>query len=83
MIVTEFRRRDEKTESKFASAFQAPTQRPATSSYNQSRQQPRGGQDEYEEIKEDSLTRLKQTHSGSKQYVVPKDPEFESFPEIT
>jgi ATP-dependent RNA helicase DDX21 len=45
--------------------------------------QPTHGEEEYEEIKEDSLTRLKQTHSGAKQYTVPKDPNFESFPEIT
>ena len=46
-------------------------------------QQTTRGQEELDEIKEDSLTRLKQNHSGSKQYTVPQDTSFESFPEIT
>ena len=79
----EMRRRDEKVDTKFTAAFSQPSTKPSAGptyqrSFNQTR-----GQDEYEEIKEDSLTRLKQTHSGSKQYTVPQDTSFESFPEIT
>ena len=80
------RRRDEKVDTKLSAAFSQPSSsynKPTTStSYQRPFQQTRG-QDEYDEIKEDSLTRLKQTQSGSKQYTVPKDTSFESFPEIT
>jgi hypothetical protein len=58
----EMRRRDEKVDTKFTAAFSQPStsySKPTTAptyqrSFNQTR-----GQDEYEEIKEDSLTRLK------------------------
>lgn len=84
----EMRRRDEKVDTKFSSAFGQgsfaikSTNSAPTPSYQRSMHQTRG-QDELEEIKDDSLTRLKQNHSGSKQYSVPQDTNFESFPEIT
>lgn len=86
MSYIEMRRRDEKVDTKFSSAFAQGTSysKPTTTapSYQRSMQQTRG-QDELDEIKDDSLTRLKQTHSGTKQYSVPQDTNFESFPEIT
>lgn len=82
----EMRRRDDKVDTKFSSAFAQGNSysKPTTTapSYQRSMQQTRG-QDELDEIKDDSLTRLKQTHSGAKQYSVPQDTNFESFPEIT
>lgn len=78
------RRRDDKFggESKFAgftqsqTTTQAPPSRGGNAPYKYS-------PDDFEEIKEDSLTRLKQTHSGAKPVPIPKDGDFESFPEIT
>ncbi len=80
MISLAIRRRDDKVPSdsgKFSGGFgqqQQPRGSTAPYKYNA---------DDFEEIKEDSLTRLKQNHSGSKQIPIPKDCEFESFPEIT
>lgn len=80
MSFIEIRRRDEKVDTKFSSTFAGKLTSSKTEDSAYQQRPAQRGNDEYEEIKEDSLTRLKQGHASNK---VPQDNSFESFPEIT